>query len=616
MRHEVGLRIDLDDDAPRLAGKTADAQPSLPSARAVLLRRCPGVRNDARFGVLHSRHAQPRPVFAPPRFVRLSEAIMLKAALILDHNKLTRWQQRALDAAADQLDIRLVLSCTNTRNKRQYGKHFLYYVLNYVSLKNFLTTRVEFLPRGIPVVEFASVYEGSWQTVPAEVSAQLAAHGIEVVIKFGMALLRVDSCLEKFPILSFHHGDPAQFRGRPAGFYELLQKHPSVGTIVQAISNKLDAGRIWALCHSKAYYHSYKKTALGFYSNSRFLLRKALVNLQANTPIETPTEGANYRLPGNLLVARFLWLLFWRKCSRLIYGGFFEKRWNVVVYRNRDILDSGPLRTGVGQIAKPARIYNFLADPFFSGDGQRIRVEALGAATGLGDIVELDARDLQPRAVLLHGAHYSYPVSIVEDGIELLVPEVASHSSPCVYRAPFDAKSKMVLKGLEPLRIVDGTLFKKDNVFYFFCGHQSNAADCLQLYYASALDGEFLPHPLNPIVIDPSRARMGGRILARDGKLFRLGQNNCFSYGNGLAVCEITRLSPSEYEEKVVGRIAFEDACGPHTLDTFRNDCVLDFYSDRFSVLAGYRRLAPRIQRLLARRSPRPSTSIKGARPL
>ena len=33
-----------------------------------------------------------------------------------------------------------------------------------------------------------------------------------------MNLLRIDENLKLPPILSFHHGDPSKYRGRPAGF--------------------------------------------------------------------------------------------------------------------------------------------------------------------------------------------------------------------------------------------------------------------------------------------------------------------------------------------------------------------------------------------------------------
>ena len=95
--------------------------------------------------------------------------------------------------------------------------------------------------------------------------------------------------------------------------------------------------------------------------------------------------------------------------------------------------------------------------------------------------------------------------------------------------------------------------------------------------------------------MDPKTARMGGRIVSKEGRLIRFGQNNCFDYGNGLFINEINRLSPTMYEESCIGEIGFNDTKGPHTIDLREDMAILDFYVERFSVLAGYRRLAARV---------------------
>lgn len=523
---------------------------------------------------------------------------MLKAALILDDLSLTRWQQQALEAAAGQLDIRVVLSCRNTRNKKNYLRHFFYYALNLASLRNRLTARAAF-DAPAPVHEFDSIYEGSWQRIPPEIVQQLRAHDIEVVIKFGMSLLRIDDTLAALPIFSFHHGDPTEFRGRPAGFYELLTRRERVGTIVQTISNKLDAGKVWAIGHSKVHHHSYRKTALGFYGNSKHLLAKALVNHRRGQPVDIEPNGPIHRLPGNAVVLKFACILFLRKLARLLYGSFYEKRWNIVTFDGLDVAGTASLRMRDGRVPEIAPGYNFYADPFFSADGRSIRLEALNASNGLGEIVELDQASLALKKVLLKGAHYSYPFSFSEAATEYLLPEVASHSAPCFLRATDDWTARRPLKGLEGIRLLDSTILRHGGFHFVFGGLEGSAEDCLNLYFARSLDDKFEPHPLNPVVIDPGRARMAGRLLVRDGKVLRFGQDNGYGYGDGVSVCEVVELSPERYEERVVRAIRFEDASGPHTVDVTGDRVVLDYYVDRFSLLAGYRRLVPLLLRRL-----------------
>jgi hypothetical protein len=520
---------------------------------------------------------------------------MLKAALILDGNSIKRWQKEALDYSCDLLDIVIILSCKNTVPKRKYFKNFIYYVVNYFTLKNKYTKNISLDLEDVNFLEFESIYDGDWQKIPSSALDKIRTLEIDIILKFGMNLLRIDEELNNLKIFSYHHGDPSLFRGRPAGFYELLQLNNSVGTIVQELSNKIDAGKIWAIGHSKVYHYSYKKTVINFFSNSKFLLRKSLLNLKHNTPVEILCDGTLYKLPNNLLVLKFLIMISIRKFKHLIYGCFFEKKWNIVTYEDRNIFESKQMEVKSGTSPKIDSRYSFYADPQFSSSASIIRVEALNSLNGVGEILEIDSTSLETKKRLLKGRHFAYPQSICVNDEEFLFPEVAAHSSPYLLRQPFDGSRKLFLKGIEKYRIIDGTLFKKDDTFYLFCGLNLNASDCLYLFYANSIEQEFNWHPLNPIIINPIKARMGGRIVSLNDKYYRFGQNNAYEYGNGLTVCEITKLTTTEYEEKEIGTLRFLDANGPHTVDISKNQSVFDFYTVSFSFLALYRRIIPKI---------------------
>ena len=60
----------------------------------------------------------------------------IKAAIIVDNLSLTEWQKKSLKEVEDLIDLKVILNCTNTKIKRRYFKHFLYYVINFFSLKN------------------------------------------------------------------------------------------------------------------------------------------------------------------------------------------------------------------------------------------------------------------------------------------------------------------------------------------------------------------------------------------------------------------------------------------------------------------------------------------------
>lgn len=517
----------------------------------------------------------------------------LKAALILDNLILKEWQRAALAEVTDLLDIKLVLNCKNTKTKKHLAKNFLYYSLNVLALKNSLTKRSEYVISDEKVLDFESIYKGSWQSIPKDISKSVQDEDIDVVIKFGMALLRIDENLDDLPILSYHHGDPSKFRGRPAGFYELLYNEEKSGLIVQRLTNKLDGGEILAFAESKLVHYSYKKSAEQFYQQSRFLLRKAIINLKAGRTVSLSTDGKNYRLPSNFIVFQFFVILLRRRIKHLGYGAFFEKRWKVGTVefmpnlRKDNLIDASSINEFT---IEPG--YNFYADPFFSVDGSKVRLEALSNKSGLGDIVEIDLEDSNSTKLLLTGDHYSYPFSFLLNGKEQLLPEVASHSPQYFFSLAGDQKERVTLKGLEDKRLADATLLKHNDMWYLFFGDNNTAHSVLNLWVSDSMTSEFTAHPSSPICTSPSSARMAGSILLTEDGLFRFGQNNDRAYGSAVVISEITKLDSEVYEEQVCGSIKINDYLGPHSINFNKNKgiAVIDYYTDDFSLLAGVRR--------------------------
>ena len=482
----------------------------------------------------------------------------LRAALLVDNLQISRWQLEALKVARESIDVVLVLNCKNTSNKKNYLKNFFYYALNFFTLKNSLTKRAPINLAQTEVFNFESIYKGAWQSFPEGVYDAMDEASVDVVIKFGMSLLRLDENHKTPPILSFHHGNPSKYRGRPAGFYEILNREKSTGIIVQSLSNKLDAGEIYAYAESKVVNYSYKKTALNFYSNSAPLLNKAIVNLANQTPIQMSVDGKNYRLPSNYKVISFLVLLFLNTVKKVAYGLFFEKRWNVATSPNNLSLNGS--EELIARFFKKVPIqekYNFYADPFYSESGKKVRLEALDNRTGLGDIIEVLTENHSIQRMLLSGEHFSYPYSFMYDGVEYLLPEVASHSAQYLIAAN-KIDDKHYLKGLEHRRIVDATLHLKDGKTYLFFGENSTAHTVLNSWIADSPFGEFKPHPMNPVVISPSVARMGGKIINHKGKTLCFGQNNSGEYGESISVMQITALSENDYKEVEIGKITID----------------------------------------------------------
>lgn len=517
-----------------------------------------------------------------------------KAAVIVDNLLLAKWQKDALDEVTKKIDIELILNCKNTKIKRKIIKHSFYYIINFFSLKNFLTKKNKINFENISKINFYSLKEGNWQLLPKEVINQLNSKNIKIIIKFGMNLLKIDKNISEISILSYHHGNPSKYRGRPAGFYEILNNEKSIGIVVQSLTNKLDSGKILALANSKIENFSYTKTAINFYGNSKYLLSKAIDNLLQNKEINLEKNGKINKLPSNLVVLKFFVSIFKNLIRKIFYGLFFEKKWKVAITGNNLSFDRDETIISENALIIPInKKYNFYADPFFSSDNKFIRLEALNKLTGLGELLNISTTDLKNQKLIFSKGHNSYPFSFVFKKKEYLLPEVASHSSQYFLSVDENFKKKYFIKGLEDKRIVDATLFEFQKYWYLFFGENQNSSTVLNLWTSNTPFEKFYPHPKTPIVISPKNARMAGALFISNNRLLRFSQNNEKEYGESLSVLEINQLSQKVYSEKYIGRIKIDKFKGPHTINFNKetNQIIYDYYYDKFSFFAGTRRI-------------------------
>lgn len=522
----------------------------------------------------------------------------MRIAVITDRGSVSRWQADALRDLARDHDL-IVYDCINGRGSPRKAANALYYALNLFTIRNPLTRSTPLagvLPAGSPIVPFACEYEGNWQRLPGSLLARIAEDAPAAILKFGMNLLRVpERDVLAAPILSYHHGDPDHFRGRPAGFYELVHGAPAVGQIVQILSNKLDAGAVVAFAETKAHPHSYRATLMEAYRLSPLLLRKAIANAAEGRTITKESGGRNYRLPGNGLVARFIMRRAMRALKRGLYGASFEKDWRVTRLR------LGPeALTGGEVILDPARgatlpcpkVYRFLADPFFAPDGG-VLVEGLDRRTGKGAILKIAGSDTTPLTDARH--HSSYPGTSAEAGDNLVLPETAQWLDPTLHRLVGDALVAVQTLDIERRpRLLDPTLCRHEGHHYLFGNVAGEGANVLRLWSSDRLNGRFREHPDSPIRMSPRGSRMAGGIVADGDALFRLGQDFSAAYGDGIITFRIAELSPDAYREEEAGHVRCAGASGPHTLNFLDGEAVFDWYRDRFSPLAGIRRLAAR----------------------
>jgi len=509
--------------------------------------------------------------------------------LVNSDEKIRNWQYQALsELLKDDHTIELVLECRNTKKTRKSLGNLLYFlialwtrlVIKELRNKDYSTL----LPPNIPKVEFDALEQGSWQQIPLGIKSSWS--NCDVMIKFGMGLLRdPDSLGLKYGVVSFHHGDPNEYRGRPAGFYEILNGERVCGVIVQELSNKLDGGKIKAGAYSKVIHDSYTKTLKNLYSSGVPLLRKAL-SRDPDLGIESSLKlGINYKLPKNYLVLIFGLRLFRKKVSKYFRMLFFRKNWVVAVsLKNEEsIFDFNELSFVDYLVPEETK---FIADAFWINREEFI-CEGLAKRQEQGQIYYFRNQEFFKIDLYLDG-HMSYPMIFQHQHNIYILPEMSEISSQMVFELDLESLkvlNSIPLKGLRNIRLIDPTIFIQDGKYFLFGGLREEANNILRLFIADDLFGDFKEHPRSPIRIDPRGSRMGGPIVNFQNRKFRVGQDFSNKYGDGVIIFEIINLNSENYSESIYRRINFNDSSGPHTIDFNHEKVLIDRYKERFDPL-------------------------------
>ena len=520
----------------------------------------------------------------------------MRVAILCNGRDLALWQRRAVDQIAAAHEI-FVLACSEPAAPRRRLNHVAYYALNLASIRNRMTKRVPF-PAASDVIaeriDAQPAMEGGWAVLPPAAIAWLVQNRIEAVIKFGLNLLRVPPADElPIPILSYHHGDPRSYRGRPAGFYELCNGEPFVGQVVQILGNRLDAGEVVAFAESRAVPHSYRRTLMAAYDLSPHLLPAALAAVEGNVRSDIIPKGRNYRLPGTFQVLGFVSQRLKALLKLLLYGALTEKKWQVATCAVPGAPD--PL-SAVGEASKGRwnvlgvdRRFAFYADPFFHEEEGAILAEALNRWNGKGEIVKL--ADGAVSRLSPAGGHLSYPITVAEQGRTYVIPESSEWSAAGIYEIADGRLGRLADLDITAKGLIDPTPFRHSEQVYLFANRVEDGPSVLHLWHAPSIFGRFEMHPCSPIRVSGRGSRMAGHVQAWPDGLYRLGQDNRQGYGDGMLAFRITRLSPTDYAEEETGSAAFPSVRGPHTLNCRAGTLLFDFYTERLSPLAGVRRI-------------------------
>jgi hypothetical protein len=295
---------------------------------------------------------------------------------------------------------------------------------------------------------------------------------------------------------------------------------------------------------------------------------------------------SNPKKPAEYVMRGLAWSIV-REIYRLCcYAPHWHVGWrysaDANVWKTRDL--SGP---SWNVLRDPGN--HFYADPFpITWQGRTfIFFEDLDHRVGKGIIsaIEFDGAGPVGKAipVLEESCHLSYPFLIEHDDELWMIPETSGHRDVALYKCVgFPDKWERQATLLSGLELADATITRHDGLLYLFGVSYDGVggySDTLAIFHAQDLQGPWLPHASNPVLIDRSSARPAGNFVMIDQKLWRPVQDCTDGYGCGLGLAEIVELSPTGFKQIVRNSIR-PGALWPgrklHTLNRCGNLEVID----------------------------------------
>ncbi len=306
----------------------------------------------------------------------------------------------------------------------------------------------------------------------------------DFILRFGFGILKGDILkVAKWGVWSFHHGDEQKFRGGPAGFWEIMKGSPTNGTILQRLTEKLDAGKILLKREYQTVHHSYQENVEKLLNQSADMPAQALRMIDhsvisVNELEEVKTAAPVFRYPKNFQFIRFLIKLFFNKIRFKYHKLIKQENW-MIGYRNN--------REEKSRYIAPKADGEYYADPFVFNDEQKtyIVAEHFSYRTKKGSIVLIEPGMNQTTTVLEKKTHLSYPFIFGENGVVYMLPEEAQSNQLHLYKWNRNMRSFDAIKPILDLPAVDASLLKHDGKYWLFTGLSGELPnEKLFIYYA------------------------------------------------------------------------------------------------------------------------------------
>jgi hypothetical protein len=499
----------------------------------------------------------------------VSASRKILVAVMCDSFLLEKWMADALRQIVNENYGEIVLTILNDSpaiEPKNIGARFTSYKWNrllwnrfhkrYGNVDSVKAEDVTDLLGKIAVIRVRPFLKGKYsQHFSASAIEEIRKHQPDVILRFGFNILRGE-ILNAAPlgVWSYHHCDPQVIRGGPGGFWEYLLKQDKQGAILQRLTDKLDDGIIirqgWFRMIKHSYSENLNQLLEGTSSWMADAIREVAVNGSLRSISKSDAADSIRTYPGNFTMLKFLFVLAANKFAFHFRQLFTAETWMIGIADQslKETLTSGKFDS-VKWIKAP-KVSMYLADPFtLNIEGREtIICEKYDYQTGKGVISEAET----DKVTYVSEHHLSYPYPLTINSENYFVPE-ASESKHLI---AVHAATKETFHLLKNIPCIDATVFQDNGLWWIFTNRADRNPDTdLFVYWSEKVEGPYQEHLLNPVRTDIAASRPAGNPLIENGKLTFPMQKGVPHYGAGIAVVEITKLSPTEYEDQLTNTI-------------------------------------------------------------
>jgi hypothetical protein len=244
-----------------------------------------------------------------------------------------------------------------------------------------------------------------------------------------------------------------------------------------------------------------------------------------------------------------------------------QSDWSISIYEGANFRNLQPILVASNPVLSRRDVTDalasFVADPFMIRDRDRwlMFFEVFNHQQQRGEIAFASSKDgydwAYQHMILSEDFHLSYPYVFQFESNWYMVPESCAAKSVRLYKATkFPEQWEFVSEILVGRRFVDASILNFDLVWWLFVGVESadgEPCNAMRLYYADRLDGDWVEHPMSPIVNDSLEiSRPAGRIRQIENRLIRFAQDCTVTYGYNVRAIQIERLTKAEYLESPI----------------------------------------------------------------